>query len=81
MYARARAVFIDNRRNRVPVIESGVSDNKHSEPFTFAITNAEYAVANETRNVNGGRRRRVPNRASSRESTPLWKIRLHNTRR
>jgi len=25
-----RAVFIDNRRNRVPVIESGVSDNKHS---------------------------------------------------
>jgi len=30
MYARARAVFIDNRRNRVPVIESGVSDNKQS---------------------------------------------------
>ena len=29
----------------MPVIESGVSDGKHSGAFTFVITNAEYAVA------------------------------------
>lgn len=48
----------------MPVIESGVSDGKHSGAFTFVITNAEYAVADETRNVNGNCNvPRVPHRA------------------